>query len=275
MDHRTCKVDGAGTLPLGDYSGDDSYLHEGDIHIRAGNRVVIKAGREIRLQVGRTLLRIGDDGFNVITRNVCGNYINSYDTSLSMTPRDGIALNGKNINLQAGYRLNAGDGMGGAVSTAMGNLSISGRELSMDSFNTLEYKFMILYQGLEYMVNAASGGMALSGDADVRIAEYMKFTVDNLEELLRLGRRFNGVWAELKKHRAAMAMRRQEQERQRAEQQRRTDNEGIARYIRTFLSNTTLAGRQRFAFYRDDYIRVMAELGLENDWDDLMRGGDN
>jgi hypothetical protein len=196
MDHRTCKVDDAGTLPLGDYPGDDSYLHEGDIHIRAGNRVVIKAGREIRLQVGRTLLRIGDDGFNVITRNVCGNYINSYDTSLSMTPRDGVALNGKNINLQAGYRLNAGDGMGGAVSAVMGNLSISGRELSMDSFNALEYKFMAAYQGLEYLVNVASGGMALSGEADVRIAEYMKFTVDNLEELLKLARRFDSLWAE-------------------------------------------------------------------------------
>jgi hypothetical protein len=198
MDHTTCKVDSAGTLPLGDYPGDDSYLHKGDIHIRAGNRELIKAAREIRLQVGRTLLRIGDDGFNVITRNVCGNYINSYDTSLNMTPRDGIALNGKNINLQAGRRLNMGDGMGGTLAATMGNISISGRELNLDSSNSMEYKFMAMFQGLEYLVNSASAGMALSGEVDIRIAEYIKFTTDNLKSLIQLGKRFNSVWGERK-----------------------------------------------------------------------------
>jgi hypothetical protein len=80
----------------------------------------------------------------------------------------------------------------------MGNLSISGREISLDSSNALEYKFMAAYQGLEYLVNAASGGMALSGEADVRIAEYIKFTIDNLKNLAQLGRRLNSVWMKRK-----------------------------------------------------------------------------
>jgi hypothetical protein len=225
MNHRTCRIDFMGTLPLGDYLGDDSSLHKGDAHIRAGNRAVIKAAREIRLQVGRTMLRIGDDGFNVITRNVCGNYINSYDTSLSMTPRDGIAINGKNINLQAGYRLNMGDGMGGAIASAMGNLSMSGREISLDSFNALEYKFMAALQGLEYLVNAASGGMALSGEADVRIAEYIKFATDNLKNLVQLGKRFNSVLAERKSNHIKL----EEQRAERDRQMRAHQDDGIPR----------------------------------------------
>jgi hypothetical protein len=71
--------------------------------------VVIKAGQEIRLQVGRTTLRIDDQGFNVITKMIIGNYPNSYDTELNMHPREGINLGGKNINLNAGYRFNIGD----------------------------------------------------------------------------------------------------------------------------------------------------------------------
>ncbi|MDR1030657.1 MAG: hypothetical protein LBL76_07275, partial [Treponema sp.] len=197
LDRGTNAVDEAGTLPIGDYVGDDSGLHRGDLHIRAGNRVVIKADQEIRLQVGRTIVRIDDRGFNVVTKNVSGNYVNSYDTSLDMSPRNGIVLNGKSINLQAGYRLNMGDGMGATVAATMGNLNISGREISIDSYNSTEYLFHTIYQGLEYLVNAASGGMAL-GKADIKIADYVKYSEDSLESLVKIARKIFGLNAKRK-----------------------------------------------------------------------------
>ncbi|MDR2663472.1 MAG: hypothetical protein LBC31_10800 [Treponema sp.] len=197
IDRKTNAVDEHGTLPIGEYLGDDASLHRGDIHIRAGNRVVIKADQEIRLQVGRTTLRIDDTGFNVVTKNVTGNYANSYDTTLDMNPRNGINLTGKNINLKAGYRFNAGDGLGGSVATTMGNLNLGGREISIDSYNNTEYMFYILYQALEYLVNTASGAMAL-GKADIKIADYVKFSQDNLEALIKLARKANKLWAKRK-----------------------------------------------------------------------------
>jgi hypothetical protein len=197
LDRKTNAVDSVGTLPLGEYLGDDASLHRGDIHIRAGNRVVIKADQEIRLQVGRTTMRIDDTGFNVVTKNVTGNYTNSYDTMLNMTARNGIDLTGKNINLKAGYRFNAGDGMGGTVATTMGNLKLGGREVNIESYNNTEYMFYTIYQGLEYLVNAASGGMALN-KADIQIADYLKFSEDNLEALIKIARKASALWAKRK-----------------------------------------------------------------------------
>jgi cell wall-associated NlpC family hydrolase len=133
----------------------------------------------------------------VITRNVAGNYINSYDTSLDMNPRNGINLTGKNINLKAGYRFNAGDGLGGTVATTMGNLNLGGREISIDAYNNTEFKFTVLYQALEYLVNATSGGVAL-GKEDIKIADYVKFSQDNLEALIKLVRKANQLWAKRK-----------------------------------------------------------------------------
>jgi hypothetical protein len=159
--------------------------------------VLIKADQEIRLQVGRTILRIDDRGFNVVTKNVTGNYTNSYDTMLDMHPRKGIVLSGKNINIQANYRFNAGDGMGGTFAATMGNLSIGGREVNIESYNSIEYMFYNLYAGLEYLVNSASGGMAL-GKADIKIADYIKFAEDNLISLSRIGRKAFGLWTKRK-----------------------------------------------------------------------------
>ncbi|MDR2759473.1 MAG: hypothetical protein LBB78_08830 [Spirochaetaceae bacterium] len=197
VDRKTNAVDKQGTLPLGEYPGDDASLHRGDIHIRAGNRVVIKADKEIRLQVGRTVLRIDDKGFNVVTKNVTGNYTNSYDTMLDMHPRKGIVLNGKNIKIQANQRFNAGDGLGGTFAATMGNLSISGRGVNIESCNSIEYGFFTLFQGLEYLINASSGGMAM-GKADIKIADYIKFAEDNLISLAKIGKKAFGLWTKRK-----------------------------------------------------------------------------
>jgi hypothetical protein len=230
IDRSTNAVDAQGTLPIGEYLGDDASLHGGDIHIRAGNRVIIKADQEIRLQVGRSIFRLDDTGINITTKNVTGNYVNSYDTTLDMNPRNGITMTGKNITLNAGYRFNAGDGMGGSVATTMGNLNLGGREVSIDSYNNTEYMFTVLYQALEYMVNAASGGMAL-GKADIKIADYIKFSQDNLEALSKMARKVYKLWAKRKEVRK---QRKDEREREEA-LRKKLQEEETAKQRRDFL----------------------------------------
>jgi hypothetical protein len=123
-----------------------------------------------------------------------------------MSPRNGINLTGKNINLRAGYRFNAGDGLGGMAATTMGNLNLGGREINIDAYNKTEYMFNLLYQGMEYMVNAASGGMALAKD-DIKIADYLNFAQQSLEQLIRLARQVSELFAKRKeiKHEEAAA----------------------------------------------------------------------
>jgi hypothetical protein len=114
-----------------------------------------------------------------------------------MNPRNGINLTGKNINLRAGYRFNAGDGLGGMAATVMGNLNLGGREISIDAYNNTEFMFNTLYQGMEYLVNAASGGMALAKD-DIKIADYLNFAQQSLEQLIRLARQVSELFAKRK-----------------------------------------------------------------------------
>jgi hypothetical protein len=197
VDRRTNK-DGNDKLPLGDNPGDDSGLHKGDIHIRAGNRVIIKADHEMKLQVGRTELIITDQDFRVITRNMIGNYLNTYDTELFMHPRKGMTMKGKNINLHAGYRFNAGDNYGGSLTSTMGNINIQGRELSIDSLSKLEYGLDTLAAGIEFLLNTTSGILAMK-KADHKIDDYTKYVLDNAKELIAMIKKFAGLLGERKK----------------------------------------------------------------------------
>jgi hypothetical protein len=133
-------------LPLGDNPGDDSELHKGDVHIRAGNRVVIKAEEEIRLQVGRTVLTITDEGFNVTARQTCSNFATAYDATLELQPRSGISMAGKNVEISAGYELNVTDAMGGSLASTLGVVEIKGRELQIEAYDKVE--FVLLEAGL-------------------------------------------------------------------------------------------------------------------------------
>jgi hypothetical protein len=61
---------------------------------------------------------------------------------------------------------------------------------------------------MEYMVNAASGGMALAKD-DIKIADYINFAQQNLEQLIRLARQVSELFAkrkEIKHEEAAEAV---------------------------------------------------------------------
>ncbi|MDR2783384.1 MAG: hypothetical protein LBB48_06025 [Treponema sp.] len=61
--------------PFGDRDGDDSYLYAGDAHIRAKNRIVIKAWESIELQAGRSSIIINDEGITIASRKTQSNII--------------------------------------------------------------------------------------------------------------------------------------------------------------------------------------------------------
>jgi hypothetical protein len=220
LDRKTCAVDEQGSLPLGDNVGDDSGLHRGDLHVRAGGRVIIKASDEIRLQVGRTILRIDDSGFNVISKNMNGNWLNTADASINMSPRGGISLTGKKIKASAGYQINLGDGMGGSFASTLGAVIVNGRQVDINSHNNLEYSFFALYQGLEYLLNTTSSSFALAGSDNVEIADYMKFATDSLKSLIQLAKKVNKIWGDRKKNHELLVKERENKAKARQDVQR-------------------------------------------------------
>jgi hypothetical protein len=171
-----------GELPIGDHTGDDSALHGGDVHIRAGNRVIIKADEEIRLQVGRTILTISDDGFDVITKLHTANMMNVYNTLLSMTPRDGITLAGQTVTVEAMRELKLKDGMGGGLSSALGVVELKGREMEISVSDATKFRVSLLGYTLKYIQGISAAAMSLADVENINIAEYINFALETLQK---------------------------------------------------------------------------------------------
>jgi hypothetical protein len=145
----------------GDIPGDDGTLHGGDVHIRAGNRIVIKAEDSIVLQVGRTSVEINDDGFSVRSRVTSTTLPNVYDAVLALSPRDGISITGQKVEITGQRSLSIGDGFGGSLETELGVMGIKAREVSIEDFDTVAYIFMTIANSVKYVQSMMSSSMAL------------------------------------------------------------------------------------------------------------------
>jgi hypothetical protein len=178
--------------PLGDVKGDDSGLHRGDIHLRAEGRVVIKANKEIRLQVGRTILTINDEGMNMTTKKINSNWPNSFDTNLSLNPRSGISMFGQSVNISSAYSSKIGDSYGGGLSFSSGTASLSGREVSLGTQGLFEYGWLLGFAALEQLFNIGMVGAARDDrDPNTNQAkEIIQLVRQNLKEIPELVRDF-------------------------------------------------------------------------------------
>ncbi|MDR3301904.1 MAG: hypothetical protein LBT01_05145 [Spirochaetaceae bacterium] len=157
-------IDGENARAFGDGEGDDSRLYAGDAHIRAKNRLVLKAGQELRLQVGRSAIVISDDGITITSKKTQKNVAVPWDTVLNLTPRDGITMFGQNVNIGAAYNFSLRESAGGAVSSLGGVMRLCARDLLAESYCKVGYQanmadFIKLY-------TASSKGMQ-SGKGDV------------------------------------------------------------------------------------------------------------
>jgi hypothetical protein len=186
-------------LPLGDNIGDDSVLHAGDAHIRAGNRVVIKAEEEIVLQVGKTVVKISDDGFDVISKIVNSNFTNAYDATFNMSGRDGVSMYGREVSITSDKSFSLGDTFGGSIASNLGVVSISGREIKAEAFNSIQHGFLVAYALFKYTQAIASGSMAVNGNVtDSQVGEYINFATDLLKDGIDLIKDFTDAWEERK-----------------------------------------------------------------------------
>jgi hypothetical protein len=105
---------------FGDRSGDDPNLYAGDAHIRAKNRIVIKAGDEIRLEVGRSSIVISDKGIAIASRKTRSHIENPWDTVINMTPLGGIKMFGQDVTIKAADEFILTENFGGKVSSKWG-----------------------------------------------------------------------------------------------------------------------------------------------------------
>ncbi|MDR2433721.1 MAG: hypothetical protein LBD47_04050 [Treponema sp.] len=173
-------------LPLGDNPGDDSVLHAGDAHIRAGKRVVIKAEEEIQLQVGRTILTINDEGFNVTSRQTCSNFPTAYDATLELQPRSGVSISGKNVQASAAHELTLTDAMGGSFSSTLGVVEVKGRELQIEAYDSVEFGLLEIGLALKLLQALVSIGLFKNEPTKTDVIGYYNLTNDFLMDVASL-----------------------------------------------------------------------------------------
>jgi hypothetical protein len=149
-------------LPLGDNPGDDSELHAGDIHIRAGNRVVLKAGEGIILQVGKTVLEISDNGLNITSKMINSNVSNPYDATVSIN-KEGISLFGFNVKIDSIKSFAIGDAFSGEFSSDLGIVSIGGREIKADSYDSAQFKAVVINALQQHALSIKAGYEGVGG----------------------------------------------------------------------------------------------------------------
>jgi hypothetical protein len=133
-------VTDSGARPFGDKAGDDSSLYAGDAHIRAKTRVVVKAGEEIRLEVGRSAVIISDSGITLTTRKAITDAANPWDTVLTLTPRDGVTLFGQRVDIGAGWDFSLREAGGGSISSFAGVMRLTATDLLAQSYGKYAYQ---------------------------------------------------------------------------------------------------------------------------------------
>jgi hypothetical protein len=125
--------------PFGDKGPDESRLFRGDIHIRAKNRIVIKAGTEIRLEVGRSTVLIDDYGVKISARKTHARVPNDGDATLSVLPLNGIQGTGQHINFASQYHFSISEKMGSGLSGIAGIMRLGGKDIKLSTTSSIQY----------------------------------------------------------------------------------------------------------------------------------------
>jgi hypothetical protein len=152
-----------GNRPFGDQEGDDSNLYAGDAHIRAKNRIIIKAGESIELRVGRSSIIINDEGIIIASRKTQSNVYNSWDTLLALKASKGITLFGQHVNIRGGIDYTLSEGYGGSLSSRLGVVRLMGFDIRTETLNTFNYLTRGIGNGVDFLFNA---GTLISGSAE-------------------------------------------------------------------------------------------------------------
>jgi hypothetical protein len=141
---------------FGDRPGDDSTLYAGDAHIRAKNRIVIKAGESIELQAGRSSIIINDEGITIASRKTQSNLYNGWDSLMVVKASKGISMFGQHIEIRGGIDFKLMEGYGGTISSKLGVMRLAGFDVRVQHINTFNYLGLGVGNGIDFLANCGT-----------------------------------------------------------------------------------------------------------------------
>ncbi|MDR0684534.1 MAG: hypothetical protein LBF83_05345 [Spirochaetaceae bacterium] len=149
-------------VPIGDSPMEDPEVRGGDMHIRAEGKVIIKALKEIRLQVGRTVMVIDDGGFKVVSQKLNSAVALPGDTTLSLNPRTGISMSGQEVNIESESKFSLCDAWGAKMEGTVGSLSMGGLQISQSALDTAGLNALAVTNTLKLTQSITCGSLALT-----------------------------------------------------------------------------------------------------------------
>jgi hypothetical protein len=154
--------------PYGDAGSDESSLFSGDAHIRATRRIVIKAGTEIRLEVGRSTVIISDDGILMAARKTHADIPNDMDSMLNILPRNGITISGQQFRVAAVYNWGLSERMGASIQGTAGITRVTGKDIKLSTITGYGYIALFIAQTAAFATNLASMSIGIQDSDDVQ-----------------------------------------------------------------------------------------------------------
>lgn len=152
------------TLPL-DFSTEDSAFFQGDIQMRAKERIVLKAGKAIEIVAGRSIIRIDDSGISLVSRKTSGAVVNPWDSAITVSSNGGLSLFGTQVNLASAYGFSMTEMFGGSISSLGGVMRLSARDVKMSTLNKVAYVIKGVTASAAFAANTASMSMGIAQNA--------------------------------------------------------------------------------------------------------------
>jgi hypothetical protein len=132
----------------------------GDMRIKANQDITIEAGGKLTLKAGRSAITISDTGITITSKRVNTDMTNPYDTSISLTPRDGIMMFGSMVNIMSMYRFGISDKFGAGITGSCGVVNLGGRHIAASTIPPFAQLCMSIFTTLESGLNIGTTWMA-------------------------------------------------------------------------------------------------------------------
>ncbi len=139
-----------------DYADQDPAFLAGDIQMRAKRRMVLKAEKGIDLMVGSTVIRLEQSGISMFSRKESVSAVNSWDSAISISAREGIKMNGTSVKIGSVFGFGLSDGWGASISSLGGVLRMTGCNIRAQTLSKVSYAFKGGFASANFALNMGS-----------------------------------------------------------------------------------------------------------------------
>ncbi|MBO4520672.1 MAG: hypothetical protein J5787_05645 [Alphaproteobacteria bacterium] len=145
-----------------DRSDQDPSFFSGDIQMRAKKRIVLKAEDTIEIMAGNSMIRMDSTGISLISRRTSASTVNSWDTSLTLSSRDGVTMFGTKVNINSAYKFMLTDAWGGNITSFGGVVRVTGADIRLRSLCKASYVVKGVAASTSFATNVVSGAYGIA-----------------------------------------------------------------------------------------------------------------